>query len=135
MINKVILVGHLGGDPEIKETKNNKKIAHFSIATTKRSKNKETGERNDKTYWHRVTCYGSLAETAEKHLTKGSKVYIEGELINRKWDDEAGNTRYLTEVSLPPFNGKIVFLDKKESGRQETPPDEVYDNEIGDDWQ
>ncbi len=97
-INKVILVGNLGADPEVRYTANGGAVANLRIATTESWKDRETGERQDKTEWHNVVLFGKLGEIAEKYLKKGRQVYIEGRLQTRKWQDRDGNDRYTTEV-------------------------------------
>lgn len=111
-INKVILVGNLGSEPEIRSTNDGKRIANLSIATSESWKDKSTGERKEKTEWHRVVIFNdALANIAEKYLKKGSKVYVEGKLQTRKWTDNSGNERYTTEVVLQGFNGLLTMLD------------------------
>ena len=97
-VNKVILVGNLGQKPEMRYTATQTAVANLSIATTESWKDKESGENRDKTEWHRVVFFGSLAEIAEKYLDKGSSVYVEGKIQTRKWQDKDGNDRYTTEV-------------------------------------
>ncbi len=97
MINKLILVGNLGKDPEVKELSNGK-VCNFSLATSHKWKDKNTGEKHDETTWHNVTCYGGLATVCGSYLHKGSKVYIEGRIRNRKYQDKDGADRYITEV-------------------------------------
>ena len=97
-INKVILVGNLGSDPEIRQTNSGSPVANLSVATTRSWQNKQTGELQNETQWHRVTVFGKTAETASKYLTKGSQVYIEGRLQTRKWQDHQGHDRWTTEV-------------------------------------
>jgi single-strand DNA-binding protein len=111
-VNKVILVGNLGKDPEIRMTQEGGKLATFSIATSEQWKDKNTGERQDRTEWHRVVIFNEkLAEVAEKYLRKGGKVYIEGQLQTRKWTDQSGQERYTTEVVVPRFRGEMAMLD------------------------
>ena len=97
-VNKVILVGNLGQKPEMRYTATQTAVANLSIATTESWKDKESGENRDKTEWHRVVFFGSLAEIAEKYLDKGSSIYVEGKIQTRKWQDKDGNDRYTTEV-------------------------------------
>ena len=100
-INKVILVGNLGQDPRVSNTQSGTKVVNFSLATTDSWRDKATGERKDRTEWHRVVIFSAgLAETAERYLRKGSKVYLEGSLQTREWDDQNGQNRYTTEVVL-----------------------------------
>lgn len=113
-INKVILVGALGKDPEIHTTQNGKQIANLSVATSDSWKDKHTGEKKEKTEWHRVVIYSEgLAGVAERYLKKGDKVYIEGQLQTRKWTDKHGVERYSTEVILQGFNANLVILSNK----------------------
>ncbi|MEE4246078.1 MAG: single-stranded DNA-binding protein [Kangiellaceae bacterium] len=109
-INKVILVGNLGNDPEIRYTPNGGAIANLSIATSEQWKDKATGEPRDKTEWHRVVIFGKLAEVAGEYLKKGSQVYIEGKLQTRKWQDQQGQDKYTTEVVIDGFNGQMQML-------------------------
>lgn len=114
-INKVTLVGNLGRDPEIRVSASGQKIAHFSVATSDTWKDK-SGERQEKTEWHRVVVFSSpLSEVAEKYLKKGSKVYIEGSLQTRKYTDASGQEKYITEVILGAYRGEMVILDGRSS--------------------
>lgn len=116
-VNKVILVGNLGKDPEIKSMQDGSKLANLTIATSEHWKDKETQERKEKTEWHRVVIFNEkLAEIAEKYLRKGSKIYVEGQLQTRKWTDQSGQERYTTEVVVPRFRGEITMLDSKGQG-------------------
>ena len=122
-INKVILIGNLGADPDIKRTQDGRPIANLSIATSESWRDKNTGERKEKTEWHRVTVFNEgLCKIAENYLKKGSKVYIEGQLQTRKWQDQSGQDKYSTEVVLQGFNGNLTMLDgqggKPEGERQ-----------------
>lgn len=111
-INKVILVGNLGNDPDIRRTQDGRPIANLSIATSDSWKDKNTGERREKTEWHRVVIFNEgLCRIAEQYLKKGSKVYLEGQLQTRKWQDKDGNDRWSTEVVLQGFNGNLTMLD------------------------
>jgi single-strand DNA-binding protein len=111
-VNKVILVGNLGRDPEVRYTQDNKKIVNMSIATSESWKDRNTGERREKTEWHRVVIFNEgLANIAEQYLKKGSKVYLEGQLQTRKWQDQSGQDKYSTEVVLQGFNGTMTMLD------------------------
>ena len=114
-LNKVTLIGNLGADPEVKYGTNSNAIANLSIATNESWIDKNTNERVEKTEWHRVSIFGKLAEIAEKSLTKGSKVYIEGKLQTRKWQDKSGQDRYTTEVILSDFNSTLLMLDGQSS--------------------
>jgi len=116
-VNKVILVGNLGRDPEVRFTQDNKKIVNMSIATSESWKDRNTGERKERTEWHRVVIFSEgLANIAEKYLRKGSKVYIEGQLQTRKWQDQDGKDKYSTEVVLQGFNCTLTMLDGREGG-------------------
>jgi len=112
-VNKVILIGNLGRDPEIRSTQDGTKIANLSLATSESWKDKNTGERREKSEWHRVVIFGPLAEIAEKYLRKGSKVYVEGQIQTRKWTDQSGQDKYTTEIVLQRYRGELVMLDGK----------------------
>jgi single-strand DNA-binding protein len=112
-VNKVILVGNLGADPEIRRTQDGRPIANLRLATSDSWKDKATGERREKTEWHRVVIFNeNLCRIAEQYLKKGSKVYIEGQLQTRKWQDQSGQDRYSTEVVLQGFRGELTLLDR-----------------------
>jgi len=114
-VNKAILIGHLGKDPEIRSGADGKKIASFSMATGKAWTDKATGERKESTQWHRVVIFNdALAGIAEQYLKKGSKLYVEGEICKRKWTDQGGADRYVTEIVLSGFGAKLVLLDRAE---------------------
>lgn len=116
-VNKVILVGNLGRDPEVRFTQDNKKIVTLSLATSDSWKDKNTGERKEKTEWHRVVIFNEgLANISEQYLRKGSKVYIEGALQTRKWTDKDGVDKYSTEVVLQGFNSVMTMLDGRSGG-------------------
>lgn len=113
-VNKVILIGNLGSDPEIKRTQDGKPIGNLSVATSDTWRDKNTGERKEKTEWHRVVIFSEpLCKIAEQYLRKGAKVYIEGSLVTRKWTDKDGKDRYSTEVVLQGFNSVLTMLDGK----------------------
>jgi len=113
-VNKVILVGNLGRDPEVRSTQSGDKIVNLSIATSESWTDKRSGERREATEWHRVVIFSNgLADIADKYLQKGDKVYVEGKLQTRKWTDQSGQDRYSTEVVLQPYNGKLVMLDNR----------------------
>jgi single-strand DNA-binding protein len=113
-VNKVILVGNLGKDPEIRRTQDGKAIGSFSIATSETWRDKATGERKEKTEWHRIVCFhDGLNKVVEQYLKKGSKVYIEGQLQTRKWTDKDGVEKYSTEIVLQGFNSVLTMLDGK----------------------
>lgn len=110
-VNRVIIVGNLGRDPEVRTMQNGDKVANLSIATSERWKDKHSGEMQERTEWHRVVIFGRTAEIAEQYLRKGSKVYLEGQLQTRKWqDNQTGADRYSTEVVLRPYGGQLVML-------------------------
>ena len=112
-VNKVILIGNLGADPEIRRTQDGRPIANLRIATSDSWRDKSTGERKEKTEWHRVVIFNeNLCKIAEQYLKKGSKVYIEGALQTRKWQDQSGQDRYSTEVVLQGFRGELTLLDR-----------------------
>ena len=116
-VNKVILVGNLGKDPEIRHTQDGRKIANLRIATSESWRDKNSGERREKTEWHSVVIFNDgLCNVAEKFLRKGSKVYIEGQLQTRKWQDQQGQDRYSTEVVLQGFGGTLTMLDAASGG-------------------
>jgi single-strand DNA-binding protein len=116
-VNKVILVGNLGADPEIRRTQDGRPIANLRLATSESWKDKTTGERREKTEWHRVVIFNeNLCRIAEQYLKKGSKVFIEGALQTRKWQDQSGQDRYSTEVVLQGFRGELTLLDRAGSG-------------------
>src|ERR1700680_1714056 len=117
-VNKVILVGNLGRDPEIRSTQDGLRIANLNLATSESWRDKMSGERKEKTEWHRVVIFNErLTELAEKYLRKGSKVYVEGALQTRKWTDNAGVEKYSTEVVLTRFRGELTMLDGAAGGR------------------
>ena len=116
-VNKVILVGNLGKDPEVRRMTSGDPVVNLSLATSESWKDKASGERKEKTEWHRVVIFNkNLAEVAEKYLRKGSKVYVEGQLQTRKWTDKEGQERYSTEVVLSQFRGELTLLDGREGG-------------------
>lgn len=122
-VNKVILVGSLGADPEVRTLPSGGKFANLSVATSESWKAKDTGERKEKTEWHRVVIFAEgLARVAEQYLRKGSKVYLEGQLQTRKWVDQAGIEKYSTEVVLQGFNASMVLLDSRGEGRPAAAP-------------
>ena len=111
-INKVILVGNLGADPRVNTTQNGSKVVTLSVATSDTWKDKLSGERKERTEWHRVVVFNAqLADVAERYLRKGSKVYIEGQLQTRKWEDASGQEKYTTEVVLQNFSSNLIMLD------------------------
>ncbi|MBT4878962.1 MAG: single-stranded DNA-binding protein [Alphaproteobacteria bacterium] len=121
-INKVILVGNLGADPEIRSTQDGREIANLSLATADSWKDKNTGEKREKTEWHRVVIFSpSLVAIAKQYLRKGAKIYIEGSLQTRKWQDNNGQDRYTTEVVLQGYSGSFTMLDNANSSNQQQP--------------
>ncbi len=116
-VNKVILVGNLGADPEIRRTQDGRPIVNLRVATTDSWRDKGTGERKERTEWHRVVIFSEgLAKVAEQYLKKGSRVYLEGQLQTRKWQDQGGQDRYSTEVVLQNFSSQMVLLDGRAGG-------------------
>jgi single-strand DNA-binding protein len=123
-VNKVIIIGNLGRDPEIRRTQDGKPICNLNIATSETWRDKNSGERKEKTEWHRVVIFNEgLCKVAEQYLKKGSKVYLEGQLQTRKWTDKDGVEKYSTEIVLQGFNSSLVMLD----GKNEKQPAEMQD--------
>ncbi len=116
-LNKVMLIGNLGRDPEVRSFQNGGKVCNLRIATSERWRDKSTGENREKTEWHSVSIFSEgLVRVCEQYLKKGSKVYVEGALQTRKWQDQSGNDRYSTEVVLQGFNGTLTMLDGRSEG-------------------
>ena len=116
-VNKVILIGNLGADPEIRRTQDGRPIANLRVATSETWRDRNTGERKERTEWHRVVIFNEgLCKVAEQYLRKGSKVYLEGQLQTRKWEDQNGQERYSTEVVLQGFNSAVTMLDGRPGG-------------------
>ena len=116
-VNKVILVGNLGRDPEVKSMQDGRSMVNMSIATSDTWRDRQTGERKERTEWHRVVIFNEkLAEVAQKFVRKGSKIYVEGQLSTRKWTDQSGQERYTTEVVIPRFGGALTMLDGRGGG-------------------
>jgi single-strand DNA-binding protein len=116
-VNKVILVGNLGRDPEIRSTQDGTRVANLSLATSESWRDKNSGERREKTEWHRIAVFNErLVDIIEKYLNKGSKIYVEGQLQTRKWTDQQGNERYSTEVVLQRYRGELTMLDGRRDG-------------------
>jgi len=116
-VNKVILVGNLGADPDVRSTKDGRPVVNLSVATSEQWRDKNSGERREKTEWHRVVLFSEgLCRIAEQYLKKGSKVYVEGQLQTRKWQDDSGADRYSTEVVLQNYGGVLTMLDSRNSG-------------------
>jgi single-strand DNA-binding protein len=125
-VNKVILVGNLGKDPEIRRTQDGRPIANLSVATSESWRDKATGERKEKTEWHRVVIFNEgLCKVAEQYLKKGAKVYIEGQLQTRKWTDQSGVEKYSTEVVLQGFNSNLTMLEGRSSGSGQAGSDDM----------
>jgi single-strand DNA-binding protein len=119
-LNKVIIIGHLGKDPEVRSFQNGGKICNLRVATSESWKDKSTGERKERSEWHSVAIMSEpIARIAEQYLRKGSKVYLEGQLETRKWQDQQGQDRYSTEIVLRPYNGTLKLLDKREGGERQ----------------
>jgi single-strand DNA-binding protein len=116
-VNKVILVGNLGKDPEVRSTQDGSKVVNLSVATSESWNDRNSGERKERTEWHRVVIFNDkLGEVAEKYLRKGAKVYLEGALQTRKWTDQSGNEKYSTEVVIGRFRGDLTMLDSRSEG-------------------
>jgi len=116
-VNKVILVGNLGADPEIRTMQNGGKVANLRLATSERWRDRNSGENREKTEWHRVVIFAEpLIKVAENYLKKGSKIYLEGQIETRKWQDQSGQDRYSTEIVLRPFRGELTMLDSRGGG-------------------
>lgn len=130
-LNKVTLIGNLGRDPEIRLAPDGTKIAQISVATGESWRDKITGERKDRTEWHKVVVFNDrLSEMCEKYIKKGSKVYVEGQIQTRKWTDNSGQDRFATEIVISRFKGEIIFLDPRESIQDISSNDMVMDDEI-----
>lgn len=115
-VNKVIIVGNLGKDPEVRSLQNGSKICNLSVATSESWKDKATGDRKERTEWHRVVIFNdNLMQVAERYLKKGSKVYLEGQLETRRWSDQAGQEKFSTEIVLRPYRGELTLLDARET--------------------
>lgn len=116
-VNKVILIGNLGRDPEVRQTQGGEDIVHLSIATSETWRDKNSGERKERTEWHRVVIFNdNLGKVAKQYLKKGAKVYLEGTLQTRKWTDQQGQEKYTTEVVIPRFRGELTMLDGRGEG-------------------
>jgi single-strand DNA-binding protein len=131
-VNKVILVGNLGRDPEVRSTQDGMRIVNFTLATSESWRDKMSGERKERTEWHRVAIFNErLGEIAEKYLKKGAKVYLEGALQTRKWTDNTGQERYTTEVVLQRFRGELTMLDSARGGAVAAPTEPGLDEDYG----
>lgn len=124
MLNQVELIGNLGRDPEVRQTNSGNPVANLSIATTEKWTDKNTGQKQERTEWHRVTLWGPLATIAGQYLRKGSKCYIRGQLQTRKWQDQQGQDRYTTEVVCQGFDGKMVMLDPPPQNQGQQQPNQ-----------
>lgn len=128
-LNRATIIGNLGQDPEIRATQSGGKVASFSVATSESWKDKQTGDRKERTEWHRIVVFNDgLCGVIERNLKKGSKVYVQGQLETRKWQDKTGADRYSTEIVLRQFGGEIVLLDRSEGGGR-PPPNENAERE------
>lgn len=128
-VNKATLVGNLGKNPEVRTMQGGGKVASFSLATFESWKDKNTGERQEKTQWHNIVIYNeNLVQVAEKYLKKGMKIYVEGQMETRKWQDKDGYDKYTTEVVLRPYHGELTMLEAQKQGREAS-----ADNGSGDD--
>lgn len=122
-MNKAILIGNIGRDPEVRTTQSGDKVANLALATSERWKDKQTGERKERTEWHRVTVWGPLAGICEQYIRKGAKVAITGRIETRKWQDQSGQDRYTTEIVLRGPQAELEMLDSKQGGgREDTSP-------------
>lgn len=120
-VNKVILIGNLGNDPEVRYMPSGGAVTNITIATSESWRDKTSGEEKEKTEWHRVVFMGKLAEIAGEYLKKGSKVYVEGKLQTRKWQDQSGQDKYTTEIMVDSFNGVMQMLSGRQDGQQSQP--------------
>ena len=130
-VNKVILIGNLGRDPEVRSMSSGDPVVNLSLATSERWKDKSSGEQREKTEWHRVVVFDErLCDVAQKYLRKGSKIYIEGQLQTRKWADQQGVEKYSTEVVLKRFNGVLTMLDSRSDQSEQPEPQVSLDDDI-----
>ena len=130
-VNKVILIGNLGRDPEVRSMSRGAPVVNLSLATSERWKDKSSGEQREKTEWHRVVVFDErLCDVAQKYLRKGSKIYIEGQLQTRKWTDQQGVEKYSTEVVLKRFNGVLTMLDSRSDQSEQPAPQVSLDDDI-----
>src|SRR5256885_15758384 len=128
-VNKVILVGNLGRDPEVRSMQDGRSMVNMSIATSDTWRDRQSGERKERTEWHRVVIFNEkLAEVAQKYVKKGSKIYVEGQLTTRKWTDQSGQERYTTEVVIPRFGGALTMLDGRAGGGEAGAPGGMDDD-------
>lgn len=117
-LNRATLLGNIGGDPDVRSTQNGNKVANFSIATSERWRDRNTGEDREATEWHRVTAFGPLAEIVDRYCRKGDKIMVEGQIKTRKWQDQSGQDRYTTEIVVSGFRGQIHLLGSRNGDRQ-----------------
>lgn len=115
-VNKAIILGNVGKDPEVRSLTNGDPVCNLSVATSETWKDKQTGEKKERTEWHRINLFGPLAKIAGDYVRKGSKVYIEGQIQTRKWQDQSGQDKYSTEIVVNGFGGKLVLLGEKKGG-------------------
>ena len=137
-VNKVTLIGNLGSDPEVRTMQSGDEVVQLSLATSERWKDKTTGERKEKSQWHRIVVFNqAIVRVAKSYLKKGSKVYIEGQLETRKWTDQSGNDKYTTEIVLRPYRGELTMLDSRgdnQTSNNQTVSDQTVSNQTsGDD--
>ena len=136
-VNKVIIMGNLGKDPEIRNFPNGGRVCNFSVATSESWRDKNSGEKQERTQWHNISILSEpLVNIAERFLKKGSKVYLEGQLETRKWQDNSGSDRYSTEIVLRPYKGEITLIDNKADSNMSNEPisnnqmDEIQENSV-----
>lgn len=135
MINKAILLGNVGNDPEVKYASNGSAICSLSVATSETWKDKNSGENKTTTEWHKVSLFGKLAEVSGQYLKKGSKVYIEGKVQTRKWQDKTGQDRYTTEIVVSGFGGVLKMLDSKSESSAPAPQEKIAPNPVSNEFE
>ena len=129
-LNKVCLIGNLGRDPEVRTLQSGGKVCNLSVATSERWRDRNSGEQRERTEWHRIVIWvEGLVNVAERYLSKGSKVYLEGQLETRKWQDQSGQDKYTTEVVLRPYSSKLVMLSARDGGGGQRRDDPGYDDQ------
>ena len=132
MVNKIQIIGRVGKDPEIKTFSNGNKVANFTVATSEKYKDKQTGEYKEDTEWHNIAIFGKLADVAESYVKKGALIYLEGKSKTRSWDDQNGNKKYMTEIVLSGFGSEMKLLsgksDDQKQGGSNTPPADDFDD-------
>ena len=120
MLNKVTLIGNVGKDPEVRTAQSGKRSAKFTLATSQKYKDKTTGERKTKTEWHNIVIFNEgIVQFVEHYLKKGARIYLEGQIETRKWQDDSGKDRYTTEIVIPPFGGQVLLMESKETSEVE----------------